>query len=423
MAPSRQEHTVGRQIFPVIEQRLTEEAIILLQGARSVGKSTVLRAIANKHDVTIIDLDDPQTREAFNRDVESYLSVEGLILIDEYQKAAQLLSYIKAELNKGTVIGRYLLTGSVRNESLASGIETLTGRVHQMVIHPYTQREIEAKTDNLLDLLFANPALLLSSSSSTTSRKEYEQRVFRGGFPLAHSRTTENSRNRWYADYISRTLGQDIQEISRIRQVSMLPKLLNRLASQSAQILNITDAASDLGLESSSAENYLKLLESVFLIQRLPAWGTTLGARISKSPKIHVVDSGLLVNLLKLSTDKLDRKIPSAMSEFGHVLETFVVGEVGREASLSDQVHLVGHWRTRDGDEIDFIVENTQGGILAFEVKASAGVSGMDFKSMRKLRNTIGSNFLGGYVLHLGKRSFNFEDRLHAVTLDRIWSI
>jgi predicted AAA+ superfamily ATPase len=423
MTSNSQEHIIGRQILPVIEQRLAEEAIILLQGPRSVGKSTVLRAVANKHKATIIDLDNPQTREAFNRDIESYLSMEGLILIDEYQKATELLSYIKAELNEGTALGRYLLTGSVRNESLAIGLETLTGRVHQMAIHPFTQREIETRTGNLLDLMFANPELLLSSSNSATLRKEYEQRVFKGGFPLAYNRATESLRNRWYADYIDRTLRQDVRKISRIRQVNMLPKLLSRLASQSAQILNIANAASALGLESRTAENYVNLLESVFLIQRLPAWGTTLGARISKSPKIHVVDSGLLVNLLKLSADKLQRRIPSAMSEFGHVLETFMVGEIGREASLSDQVHLVGHWRTRDDDEIDYIVENIEGGILAFEVKASTSVSGKDFDPMRKLRSTLGVNFLGGYVLYLGKRSFNYEDRLHAVTLDQLWSI
>ena len=86
-------------------------------------------------------------------------------------------------------------------------------------------------------------------------------------------------------------------------------------------------------------------------------------------------------------------------------------------------MHLVGHWRTRDDDEIDYIVENIEGGILAFEVKASTGVSGKDFDPMRKLRSTLGVNFLGGHVLYLGKRSFNYEDRLHAVALDQLWSI
>jgi len=125
-----------------------------------------------------------------------------------------------------------------------------------------------------------------------------------------------------------------------------------------------------IGLEKSTAENYIKLLETVFLIYRLPAWGTTLGARVTKHPKVHLVDSGVMAWLLNLTPQKIAQAAPAALTEYGHLLETFAVGEILKQASWSDAPVTAGHFRTESGDEVDLVLERDDGQVIAVEIKA-----------------------------------------------------
>jgi len=412
---------ISRKILPLIRERMRDEPVIILEGPRSVGKSTVMHVLAREAGVDVLDLDDLAVREAVERDPANFVSEPSLILVDEYQKVPVVLDAIKAELNRDTRPGRFLLTGSVKNEALPPSTQTLTGRVHRMIISPLSQSEIEGTNVNLIESLFQGSEQLVSPAISKTSRAQYIERITKGGFPLALERGTHASRSRWFSDYLYKSLDQDIREISRIRQAEMLPKLLVRLASQTAQILDISSAAQEIGLEKSTAENYVKLLESVFLIKRLPAWGTTLRARSAKSPKLHLSDSGILAHLMQLTPAKLTGKNPSVLTEFGHLLETFVYGELSRQATWLDGITEIGHWRTRDNDEVDMVIERESGEVVAIEVKAGQRVSGSDFKSLRKLRDSLGSAFVAGVVIYLGNRSYNFEDRLLVLPADRIW--
>ena len=229
------------------------------------------------------------------------------------------------------------------------------------------------------------------------------------------------SRNRWFDDYVKLTLERDVRELSRVRQAAMLPRLLERLAGQTAQILNITKAASDIRLDERTADGYTRLLETVFLLQRLPAWGTTLTSRASASPKVHVLDSGVAARLLRLTPEKLAQREATALTELGHLLETFVVGELLKQASWLEGLAGVGHWRTWDNDEVDLVVERDDGAVLAFEVKTSSRVPGADLRPLAKLRDAVGDAFLAGIVLHLGERAYTHEDRLHVMPVDRLW--
>ena len=201
-----------------------------------------------------------------------------------------------------------------------------------------------------------------------------------------------------------------------------MPQLLRRLAGQTGQVLNISSAARSVGLEQRTADNYTKLLEAVFLVHQVPAWGTTLTARAASAPKIHVVDSGVAARLLRLSSARLAALQPAALTEFGHLLETFVVGEILKQASWSDGVSGYGHWRTHDGDEVDIVLERDDGSIVAFEVKAGSRVTGGDLSGLRKLRNALGHQFIGGVALYMGERSYTHEDRVHIMPIDRLWT-
>jgi len=123
----------------------------------------------------------------------------------------------------------------------------------------------------------------------------------------------------------------------------------------------VASAAAAVNLKPNTAESHLKLLEAVFLLYRLPAWGTTLRRRAASSPKLHVLDSGMAVHMLGLTTDRLARLDAVSLSEFGHLLETFCVGEVRKQLSWQEERFGVGHWRTHDGQEVDLVVERGDG--------------------------------------------------------------
>ncbi len=400
---------------------LAEEPVVAVHGARTVGKSTMVRSLAGRAGREVVDLDDPETRDAVETSPSAFATAEPPVFIDEYQHAPVILDAIKAELSRDLRPGRFVLTGSTRYSSLPTAAQSLTGRLHVVTLWPLSQGEIEGIAGGFAERLLSDPATLVIPGASTTSREEYAERILRGGFPLAVARPPGASRNRWFDDYLKLVLERDVAELSSIRQGEKMPRLVARLGSQTAQVLNVARAAADVGIESSTAEHYVRLLEAAFVVYRLPAWGTTLRARSSAKPKIHFVDSGLAGRMLRVTEARLSAAQPQAMTELGHLLETFCVGEVLKQIGWMESPAQPGHWRTHDGDEVDLVLERDDGAIAAVEVKVGERVSAAQFSSLRKLREAFGDRFLGGVVLHLGRRAYTHDDRLHAIPVDRLW--
>lgn len=418
----RLEGMVQRRLGAIALERFAEESVLLLQGPRAVGKSTLLRWLAERLDADVVDLDDVATRDAVASDPTTFVARGGAVCIDEYQHVPVVLDAIKAELNRDGGPGRYILTGSARHAALPTAAQALTGRLHRVAVYPLSQGEIDSIEEHLLERLFAGDADVVLAGPVSTGREEYVDRIIAGGFPIPLTRASGPGRARWFDDYIRLTLERDVQELARVEEASVLPRLLERLAGQSAQVLNLSRAAQDLRISERTADNYLRLLEAVFLVHRLPAWGRTLTARAGSRPKIHLVDSGVAARLLRLTPDKLDRRDPAALTELGHLLETFVVGELLKQASWMDGIAGVGHWRTRDGDEVDLVVERDDGAVIAFEVKAAQRIGSADLRPLRKLRDALGPAFLAGVALHLGSHSYRADDRLHVAPVGQLWT-
>lgn len=418
-----QQELVSRRLYPIALQRLEDDPVVLLEGPRSVGKSTLLRELALQYGADVLDLDDPATRDAVDADPATFVSGPRPVFIDEYQKAPIVLDAIKAELNRDTRPGRFILTGSARHDALPPAAQALTGRLTKLTIYPLSQGEIAGVQEHLVRDLFDDPQQSVADqATSTTTRYDYIDRIVAGGLPLALGRASPNSRSRWFDDYVELSLERDVRELSRIRQGELLPKLLQVLAGQTAQVLNIDKAAQTAGLDPKTAENYIRLMEAIFLIHRLPAWGKTLSSRASATPKIHVVDSGVAARLLRLTPEKLARRDPTALTELGHLLETFAVSELLKQASWLDTRAGAGHWRTHDGDEVDLVLERDDGAIIAFEIKTGTRVPGEQFKPLMKLRTAAGAAFLAGVVLCLGQRAYTYQDRLHVMPVDSLWA-
>jgi uncharacterized protein len=413
-----------RRLLELVVERLREEPVVALQGPRTVGKSTLLGELARSHGVSVVDLDDPAVRTAASADPGAFVEGPSPVCIDEYQHVPEVLDAIKAQLNRELRPGRFVITGSTSYEALPTAAQSLTGRLHLLSVWPLTQGEIGGVRENLVQALLADPdGALPRGTVSRATREQYVARATAGGMPIPLSRSTQRARDRWFADYVELVLERDVRELSSVRQREQLPALMRRLAAQTAGVLNIATAAGEAGMDRTTATGYLKLLEAVFLIRRLPAWGTTLRARTAGAPKLHVVDAGLAAWLLRLAPERLARRDPTSLSQFGHLLETFTVGELLRQASwLEEEIATCGHWRTYDGDEIDLVLERGDGGVIAFEVKAAGRVPGSEMRHMRKLRDALGERFLAGVVLYTGAQAYRVEDRLHVLPIDRIWT-
>lgn len=413
-----------RRMSQLLDDRSRDEPVIALHGPRSVGKSTLLAEFARRSGVPVTDLDDPATQDAVRANPASAVAGPSPICLDEYQHVPEVLDAIKARLNaEGAQAGTAVLTGSTRHDALPRTAQALTGRLHTMTIWPLSQGELGGVAENLLEALRTGTAEAATAHpTSSTTRTEYVNKVCAGGFPLALRRTTMASRNRWFDDYVRQSIERDAVELARIRQREALGGLLGRLAGRTGQVLNLTSAGEGLGLSRTTLEQYTRLLEDLFLIERLPAWGTTLRRRSVSAPKVHVIDSGVAARLMRVSPDRLATLDPTALTEFGNLLETFVAGELRKQAAWIDEPVTVGHWRTHDGDEVDYVIEFGDGTILAFEVKANERVAAKDFAGLRKLRDALGDRFLAGVVLNTGPRSYTQDDRLHVMPIDRLWT-
>jgi predicted AAA+ superfamily ATPase len=414
---------VTRRISTLLIELAADEPVIALHGPRSVGKSTVLRAFATAQGVEVVDLDDPRVRDAVLANPATAVGGQRPVCVDEYQHVPDLLDAIKARLNReGSRPGTAVLTGSTRQDALPRTAQALTGRIHSLTIWPLSQGEMSSVVENLVPALRDNAgATVAAVPTSATSRSDYIDRVIAGGFPLAINRTGA-ARDRWFDDYVTQSLERDAIELVRLRQRQALRELFNRLAGQTGQVLNLSAVSSGLGIERKTVEEYMRLLEDLFLVTRLPAWGKTLRARATARPKVHVVDSGLAARLLRLTPSKLARLDVTAQTELGSLMETFVVGELRKQVSWLEEPVTCGHWRTSDGDEVDFIIEFGDGRVLAFEVKASERVSGNDLRGLRKLREALADRFIAGVAFSTGPRSYSYEDRVHVLPVDRLWT-
>ncbi len=410
-----------RRLEGIVEALLRDEPVVALTGPRTVGKSTLLRQLADRFQTAILDLDEPTTRRLVADDLAFYVSGPSPVLVDEFQHVPELLDSIKAELNRDTRPGRFVLTGSTRYSTLPRAAQSLTGRVHVVTVWPLSQGEISGVRETFVERLLADPASVVPTRASATSREEYADRVLAGGLPAALRRSPGAARSRWFDDYVNLVIERDVLDIRKIRQSVVLPTFLRRLAAQTGQVLNIAHASAEAGLTSSVGEDYTRLLEAVFLLHRLPAWGTTLASRVNRLPKIHLVDPGLGSGLLGINARGVSRRIPSVLIEFGHLLETFVVNEILKQSSWLDQSLRFGHYRASDGVEVDLVIENDQNEVFAVEVKAGGSYRGEDLRGLVQLRDRVGDRFVAGVLAYTGERAARVADRLYLVPIDTLW--
>jgi hypothetical protein len=244
------------------------------------------------------------------------------------------------------------------------------------------------------------------------------QAVCAGGYPEAR-RLTERGRALWFDGYVETVTQRDVRELVHVQRVEDVTRLLRILAARTAQELNLNDVAADLGLPRSTLAGYLPLLESLYLVHRVPPWSRNLTSRVSKHPKVHLVDSGLAAHLMGTSWRALAKADTPAR---GPLLETFVVGELRRQLSWADLTLEVLHFRDRHGPEVDIVLEARDGRAAVIEVKASRNPRAADFATIDLLRERLGDRFVHGVLLHLGPDVLSFGERRTALPVSALWA-
>src|ERR1700733_13622304 len=248
-----------RRLVDVAEARFAEEPVLVLNGPRTVGKSTLLGQLAARLGRPVIDCDDPATRSAVRADPGRFVEWDKPVLIDEYQHVPEILDAIKAQLNRDLRPGRYVLAGSTRYAAIPAAAEALTGRGDIIPVLPLTQGEVDGIRETFVARLLDGDGDGVAGpprEAAAATRDEYARRSTAGGMPVALRRPPGSSRSRWFANYVDLVVDKDVMDISRVRQREVMPRLLGQLAARSGQVLNITPVAGAIGLERSTAENY-----------------------------------------------------------------------------------------------------------------------------------------------------------------------
>jgi len=406
-----------RRIRPIVVDALGYARVVLISGARQVGKTTLSTEIAaTDRPMRALTLDDSQTREAALQDPAGFIAgLDGPVLIDEIQRAPDLLLEIKKVIDRDTTPGRFLLTGSANVFASKQVIDALTGRVDRIRMWPLAQSEILAGTLNIVDELLAGRAPQLDGAP--VGRQAFASAIAEGGYPEARLRPVGRGRDDWFENYVDTTLERDLREIADARRVDDMGRLLRLLASQSANLLSYRSVGQRLEMHHDTAQAYVTLLEQMFLIQRLPAWRPGLGARESSRPKVYVCDPGMLAYLLGADTERIGRDDQVT----GKACETLVAVELLKHATWAEQSVRTYHYQ-RERQDIDFVLETRAGDLAAVEVKAKASLHASDWKWLAALRDARGDRFKSGIVIYSGEQTIPLGDRLWAVPYAGLWS-
>lgn len=397
---------------------LADTRVVLVVGARQVGKSTLLENIADTdHPASKIDLDDQAARQAALVDPEGFIAeLPTPALIDEVQRGgSDLLLAIKGAVDEDRRPGRYMLTGSANVLASRHAQDALTGRIETVHLWPLAQSEIHGSTVNVVDALFAGSPPQITGAPK--GRSAFAHAIAAGGFPEPLGRPARR-RSRWFADYVRSTLERDLRDISDAQKLEQMPRLLRALAARAGNIVDHKKVAVRVDLDEKTVKAYTHLLELVFLVRLLPAWRPGITSREGKKPKVHVVDTGLLLFLLGAD----EARLRSDDQITGKAAENFAAMEIVKHLEWAETDADIYHYRGPNQDEIDLILEDRSGNLVAIEVKAAASVAPRDLRELEKLRDRRPGAFRVGVLFYAGERTLPIGDRLWAVPFSGLWT-
>jgi len=397
-----------------VERALADTRVVLLAGPRQAGKTTLAQALADDRR-RYESLDNATTRAAALQDPTGFVRGLDRAIIDEVQRAPELLLAIKESVDADPRPGRFLLTGSANLMTLPRVADSLAGRMETVRLLPLAQAEIAAGAPpTVLDSLFEGEA---PKVGRPLVGADLVETVLSGGYPEALARRRWARRQDWYLDYIDAVVRRDVRDIANVDQLDRMPRLLQVLAQHSGQLVNYTAAGVAIGLNHVTTQRYAAVFEQLFLVRTLAPWRNNALKRLTKTPKLHFLDAGLLAALRGVTPERIARD----RGPFGPFLETFVFSELLKLAGWSAERLTFSHYRDKDQYEVDVVMEDRRGRVVGVEVKAAATVTSDDFRGLRRLAEAVGDRFAMGVVLYDHDRTVPFGERLWAAPLSCLW--
>lgn len=408
-----------RNLLLPLREAVGDTPVVLVNGARQVGKSTLVQALADSFDARYLTLDDATVLAAARAAPAEFLAgLSGSVIIDEVQRAPELFIALKAAVDRDRRPGRFLLTGSANVLMLPSVSESLAGRMEVLTLWPLSQGELAGTREGFIDALFSRE--LPAFPGSATTREDLVGRVLAGGFPEAIARTSVRRRRAWFGSYVTTILQRDVRDIANIEGLSDLPRLLALLAARAGGLLNFAELSRSAGIAQSTLKRYMTLLEMTFLISPLHAWSGNFGKRLIKAPKLMLTDTGLTAYLLGIDAAPGETESGTIL---GSMFENFVAAELRKQIGWSEVQPRLYHYRTATNQEVDFLLEDSRGRVTAIEVKAKGSVSEHDFRHLKHLSELLGKRFIHGVVLYTGSEAVSFGTSLTALPMSALWEL
>lgn len=409
-----------RHLEPVLTEALADTPVVLLNGARQTGKSTLVQALAAAQGRRYLTLDDRVVLAAVRNDPAGFVAgLQGPVALDEVQRAPELFLDLKAAVDRDRQPGRFLLTGSANVLLLPGLADTLAGRMEVLTLWPLSSAELQGQVGlNRAEALFDGATELVEPQPC--DRAMLADTLLKGGFPEVVARSTQRRRAAWLEAYVETVLQRDVRDLAQLDQLSELPHLLELLAARSGGQLNLAELSRSTRLPQTTLRRYFALLQTLFLVHLVPAWARNPGKRLVKTPKVFVPDTGLLCLLTHLAESRVAAGAAPGLP--GGLVETYVAAQLQQHLAFSSRGLTLWHYRTQAGVEVDFLLEDRAGRLTGIEVKASASVDASDFKGLRHLQDSQPQAFQRGIVLYGGRERVAFSERLVAVPLSWWWS-
>ncbi len=388
-----------RKITQKLVIALKNFRIVLLNGPRQAGKTTLVKRLSSKQGMSYLTLDDPEKLDFARQDPKNFLQfyAQNPLVIDEIQFAPELIPYIKTHVDNNSRKGQFLLTGSADFMKMHEITESLAGRMVRYNLYPLSQGEIKARKSNIIDQLFAKD---ISNIKSHAPLAKVLKNIVRGGYPEIINYKS-SLRNDWFSSYIESRIQKDILELRKISLAKRqsIKQLLQLLASHDAQLLNYNTLAKKLQITNKTVLAYVELLEAMYIIKTVPSYHVNTSLRVIKSPKIHFIDTGLASFLLHVDEENL---FLHKDSRYGSLIENYVYSELLKEASYSENNVEIYHFRDLRKKEVDLVLENRNGKIIGIEVKATASIKQNALKGMVELANESKNRFDKGVIFYGG---------------------
>jgi len=413
-----QPRLVARHAQRAFEAALADTRVVVVLGARQVGKSTLLEqvAVAEGAGREVLTLDNQAVRAAATVDPAGFIAtVRTPVAIGEIQRVPELMTEIKLRVDRDTTPGQFAITGSANLLEMKAVKDSLAGRAEYLRLHPFSQGELRGRRETFVPGLAKGrfPDL----SDAPVGRQAYAEIIAKGGYPEIQQRTS-GRRPQFFESYLEGIMDRDLASLADVADRTVVTRLLQAIGATSASELNIEQLSSSLGTPATTIRRHIELLEMLFLIRRVPAWSNNLLARSIRRPKVHVADTGLLAYLVGAD----ERRIETDLDLGGMFYETFVAMELQRQISRLDDRPRLFHFRDRDQREVDIVIEHRDGSVSAVEVKAAATVRERDFRGLNHLKDKLGRRFKAGALLYTGANTVPLGDRLAAVPLSGLWA-